>query len=49
MQRSVPITNETEFQEWLARVLELDRQLLRDEAAARESQKQTSFKVVREK
>ena len=39
MQRSAPITNETEFQEWLVAVLEAERDKLREAAAVRESQK----------
>lgn len=36
MQRSVPISNEKEFQEWLASTLENERQRLREASARRD-------------
>jgi hypothetical protein len=47
MQRSAPIANETEFQEWLLLVLEAERQLLGEAAAARESRKHTNLEVMK--
>jgi hypothetical protein len=47
MKWSAPIANETEFQEWLASVLESERERLREEAA-RESRTHMSFKVAME-
>lgn len=38
MQRSAPITNETEFQDWLLMVLEAERLRLQDQIAAHDSQ-----------
>jgi hypothetical protein len=48
MKRSAPIGNETEFQQWLASVLEAERERLRKKAAARESQAHMSFEVAME-
>jgi hypothetical protein len=47
----LPISNEAEFGKLLATALERERQRhsLREETAAREAQKPTSFEVVREK
>jgi hypothetical protein len=47
MQRLAPIANETEFQEWLASVLESERQRLREKAAEREFLRRTSFEAAR--
>jgi hypothetical protein len=49
MKWSPPIRSEKEFQEWLASVLEAERERLRKKAAARESQKHMSFEVATEK
>jgi len=49
MKRFAPIGNETEFQQWLASVLEAERERLRKKAAARESQTHMSFEVAEEK
>jgi len=49
MKRTDHIAAETEFQELLASVFEAERQRLREPAGARESQKCTSFEVVKEK
>ena len=49
MELSASITDETEFHEWLAGVLEAERERLRKEAMARESWKHSSFKVETEK
>jgi hypothetical protein len=46
MQRSAPIANETEFQEWLASELDSKRERLREEVAALESRRYTSFEVA---
>jgi hypothetical protein len=43
MQRSAPIANETEFQEWLAAVFESECKRLREEAGAREFPKVQEF------
>ena len=48
MKRFAPIGNETEFQQWLASVLEAERERLRKKAA-RESQTHMSFEVAEEK
>jgi len=49
MKRPSPIRNETEFQQWLARVLQAERERLRKKAAARESLKHMNFEVAKEK
>jgi len=49
MKRPAPIANETEFQEWLASVLQAERERLRKKTAAPESQTHMSFEVVVEK
>jgi hypothetical protein len=49
MQMPASIANETEFLEWLASILELERQRLRDAPAAVESHKYPSFEVANEK
>jgi hypothetical protein len=49
MKRSSPIRNETEFQQWLASVLQAERERLRKKAAARESLKHMNFEVAKEK
>lgn len=46
MQRSVPIANEAEFQEWLASVLESERNRLREGIAAHETKRHTSLEVL---
>jgi hypothetical protein len=49
MKWSPPIRSEKEFQEWLASVLQAERERLRKKAAARESRKHMSFEVAKEK
>jgi hypothetical protein len=49
MKRPAPIGNETEFQQWLASVLQAERERLRKKAAARESQTHMSFEVAMER
>jgi hypothetical protein len=48
MKRPAPIANETEFQDWLASVLQAERERLHKKAA-RESQTHMSFEVAMEK
>jgi hypothetical protein len=47
MQRSAPLANETEFQEWLLLVLEAERERLGEATAARESRMHTSLEVIK--
>jgi hypothetical protein len=46
MKRSTPIGNETEFQQWLASVLQAERELLRKDSASHDFQLSKKFEVV---